>query len=419
MNKPITIALIGAGSRGLFSYAPYTTQYPNEAKIVAVAEPREWYRKQAAHAHLIPEDMQFECWSELFNRPALADAVIIATPDHEHTNPAIRALQMGYHVLLEKPMATTESDCRLIVEAVRKYRRLLAVCHVLRYSPFFRKLKEVVDSGVLGQIRTVRHIEQVGFWHHAHSYVRGNWRNSESSSPMILAKCCHDMDILLYLINKKCKRVVSFGSLGHFRAEKRPIEATERCLDCPLADNLCPYSAKRFYFDRFNQGDREWPINVITEDVSIAGIERALREGPYGRCVYACDNDVVDSQVALLEFEEGIDVSFTMTAFNAETKRKTEILGSHAEVYGSEDRIIIRNFVTGSEEQIKIESSANDVRGGHMGGDFGIMRDFVRAVQSDDQTFISTSANMSLGSHLMAFAAERSRLQSSIEAITE
>ena len=138
-------------------------------------------------------------------------------------------------MLLEKPMATSEDECRKIVESVKRHKRILAVCHVMRYAPFFRKLKEIVQSGILGEIRAVRHIEQVGYWHQAHSYVRGNWRNADTSSPMILAKCCHDMDILLYLLERKCKKVSSFGSLRHFTPANRPAEATDRCLDCPLA----------------------------------------------------------------------------------------------------------------------------------------------------------------------------------------
>ena len=417
MGKQVQLALVGAGSRGLFSYAPYALKYPEEVSIVAVADPRPWYRQEAARLHNIPDTAQFEDWQELFAQPKRADAVIIATPDKEHTHPAIKALECGYHVLLEKPMATTEDECRQIVSAVNKHKRLLAVCHVMRYAPFFRELKKVIDSGVLGQIRTVRHIEQVGYWHHAHSYVRGNWRDSGTSSPMILAKCCHDMDILLYLLGKKCKRIVSFGSLEHFTPAHRPPEAAERCLDCSLADNACPYSAKRFYNEWYNRGNREWPINVITQDVSPAGIEKALREGPYGRCVYSCDNNVVDSQIACLEFEDNLQVSFTMTAFNAETKRKTEILGSHGEVHGSEDSITVTDFRSKETKSITIDSSVNSVEGGHMGGDFGIMRDFVTAVRKDDFSQISSSAETSLASHLMAFAAERSRLNNTIETI--
>jgi predicted dehydrogenase len=417
MSKLVTIALVGAGSRGLYSYAPYALKYPEVVKIVAVAEPREWYRKQAAELHQIPETAQFSSWQELLAAPQLADAIIIATPDREHTDPTLAALARGYHVLLEKPMATSEDECRKIVAAVREHQRILAVCHVMRYSPFFRKLKEVISGGVLGQIRTVRHIEQVGYWHHAHSYVRGNWRSAETSSPMILAKCCHDMDILLYLLEKRCVKASSFGSLKHFTKENRPAQATSRCLDCPLADNECPYSAKKFYFERFDRGDRGWPINVITSDISKDGIEAALRDGPYGRCVYDCDNDVVDSQIASLEFEDGIQVSFTMTAFTSETKRRIEIFGSHGEIRGSEDQIEIINFKDNSREVIVIDSSENSVEGGHLGGDFGIMRDFISALQNQDPSKITSSAETSLASHLMAFAAERSRLNNSVEII--
>jgi predicted dehydrogenase len=417
MQSPIKIALIGAGSRGLFSYAPYALAHPDEATIVAVAEPREWHRAEAGRLHSIPSAAQFASWEELLAQPKLADAVIIATPDKEHTEPAIRALKAGYHVLLEKPMATTEEECRRIIAAVKEHKKFLAVCHVLRYTPYFRALKKTLESGVIGQVRTVRHIEQVGFWHHAHSYVRGNWRNSASSSPMILAKCCHDMDILLYLLGRQCVRVSSFGSLGHFTAERRPEKAADRCMDCSLADGECPYSAKSFYLGRYAAGEREWPINVITSDISVVGIEKALREGPYGRCVYASDNDVVDSQVAVLEFEEQIQVSFTMTAFTMDCKRLTSILGSHGEIHGSENQIEIVEFKSGKRTTLPIDTAENSVAGGHMGGDFGIMKDFVAAIRTGDFARITSTAETSLASHLMAFAAERSRLRKSVEDI--
>jgi predicted dehydrogenase len=417
MNSPISIALIGAGSRGLMSYAPYALENPNDVKIVAVAEPRDLHRKKAAHTYSINPENQFENYKDFFSKPKLADAVIIATPDKFHTEPTLLALENGYHVLLEKPMATSEDECRLIVNKSKEKSRLLAVCHVLRYSNFFKKLKEVLKSGAIGQIRTVRHIEQVGYWHHAHSYVRGNWRNSEESSPMILAKCCHDMDILVFLLEKRCIKISSFGSLGHFTKENKPAGASSRCIDCHLADSGCPYSAKKFYFDKFYKKEFNWPLDVITSDMSEAGITKALREGSYGRCVYECDNNVVDSQIASLEFEDGIHVSFTMTAFTNETKRRIEIYGSHGQVIGTEDQILIDNFTDKTQQIINIESSENSVKGGHLGGDFAIMRDFINAVRSNNPKYISSSAETSLESHLMAFAAERSRLNGSIETI--
>jgi predicted dehydrogenase len=401
----------------LFSYAPYALAHPGEVRIVAVAEPREWHRAEAGRLHNIPAASQFHSWEQLLAVPQVADAVIIATPDTQHTEPTICALKAGYHVLLEKPMATTEDECRRIIAAVQETKKFLAVCHVLRYTPYFRALKAALDSGVIGQIRTVRHIEQVGFWHHAHSYVRGNWRNSESSSPMILAKCCHDMDILLYLLGKRCIRISSFGSLGHFTPQMRPAEAADRCMDCSLADGECPYSAKSFYFGRYNAGERTWPINVLTSDITPAGIEKALREGPYGKCVYACDNNVVDSQVASLEFEDQIQVSFTMTAFTAECKRLTSILGSHGEIHGSENQIEVVEFKNNKRSIVPITTTPNSVAGGHMGGDFEIMKDFVAAIRTGDSSKITSTAETSLASHLMAFAAERSRLNNSVETI--
>ncbi|HBC87068.1 MAG TPA: oxidoreductase [Lentisphaeria bacterium] len=416
-SKPITLAICGAGSRGLLSYAPYALKHPDELKVVAVAEPREWFRDEAMKRHKIPAKSVFSDWREMAAKEKLADAVLVATQDSLHKEPAIAFIKKNYDVLLEKPMACNETDCREIAEAARGRKSIFALCHVLRYTPYFRRMKAIVESGVLGQIATVRHIEPVGFWHQAHSYVRGNWRNEKLSSPMILSKSCHDMDILLFILGKKCLRISSFGSLMHFRKENKPKNAEARCLDCPLADNKCPYSAKAFYMKMVNDGNFGWPLSVICTEMTPVGVEKALRKGPYGRCVYSCDNDVVDHQIVSMLFENETTASFTMTAFTPKMHRETDIFGSLGCLRGDGNIIKVTNFLTGRTDEFDVNRESGDITGGHGGGDEGLMKDFVKAVRARDFSLLSSGPEVSLESHMMAFAAERSRRNNTVERI--
>ena len=292
--KPITAVVLGAGNRGSV-YGSFAKACPGELQVVALAEPRADRLGILADELNIPESGRFTSWQELLERPRMADCAFVCTLDDDHTEPAIRAMELGYHVLLEKPMSNTEEECRLIADTAARTGRTLAVCHVLRYTPFYMTLKNLIDQGAVGQVTAINQIENVGYWHQAHSFVRGNWRTVRETSPMILQKSCHDMDILLWLMGKDCRRVQSFGSLGHFTPENAPAGAPERCLDgCPHADT-CPYYAPALYMDMNRTG---WPVDVITTDLSEEGRRKALAEGPYGRCVYHCDNDVVDAAAA-------------------------------------------------------------------------------------------------------------------------
>jgi len=289
------------------------------------------------------------------------------------------------------------------VEAANRTGRKLVVCHVLRYTPFYMTLKRLIDEGAVGDVTTINQIENVGYWHQAHSFVRGNWRNTRETSPMLLQKSCHDMDIILWLMGKECKRVQSFGSLRHFRAENAPAGAPERCLDgCPSSET-CPYYAPRLYLDMNKTG---WPVNVITTDMSEAGRRKALQEGPYGRCVYHCDNDVVDRQVVNLEFEEGAVATFTMTGLSADFSRQLKIFGTRGQIEADmgTGKIVLHRF---GEEAREIPLDTAVDAGGHGGGDVGLMRDFIRVIREGGES--RSSAKASLQSHLICFAAERSR----------
>lgn len=405
--KKVKLIIVGAGSRGM-GYASFALACPDRAEIVGVAEPREFYRNEIAGKHKIPAENVFTDWKDLIKKKKFADAVILATQDNMHTEPAVKFAKKGYNILLEKPMAPTEDECKKIVKAAVKNEIIFAVCHVLRYTNYTKALKKVLDSGVIGDIVSVQHIEEVGWWHQAHSFVRGNWRNEKESSFMLLAKSCHDIDWLSYIMGCKCKAVSSFGSLKHFRKEEKPAGAASRCVDCKLSDS-CPYSAVKIYIkDRIEKGQTGWPTDVLTTDLTTEGVMKALKEGPYGRCVYECDNDVVDNQVVNMLFEGGRTVAFTMTAF-AKGGRKTRIFGTKGEIYGDSSKIEVFDFLTQKTEAVDTNATENSILGGHGGGDGGLMDAFVTALAENDTSKIISGPDATLESHRIVFAAEKSR----------
>ncbi len=409
--RPVTAVILGAGNRGSI-YAKYAKENPDELQIIAIADPREDRRNILGDDLNIPESVRFSSWQQLLNRHRMAECAIICTLDDDHTEPAIKAMKLGYHLLLEKPMSNTEEECRAIVAAAKEYQRTLVVCHVLRYTPFYLTLKSLIDQGEVGEVTTINQIENVGYWHQAHSFVRGNWRTVRETSPMILQKSCHDMDIILWLMGKDCKRVHSFGSLRHFNAENAPEGAPERCLDgCPHAEH-CPYYAPALYMDMSRTG---WPVDVITTDLSEEGRRKALQEGPYGRCVYRCDNDVVDRQVVNLEFEGGAVATFTMTGLSADFSRQLKIFGTKGQIEADmgTNEIVLHRF---GEEKKTITVDMGKEVSGHGGGDFGIMRDFLHILRHGGES--RSSAGVSLQSHLICFAAEKSRKEHVVVELT-
>jgi len=413
--KKVTLLCIGAGGRGT-GYCTFALEQPDRVQVVGVAEPRELFRQQLVAAHQIAPQFVFNDWRAAAQQPKLADAVIIATQDAMHAEPAIAFAKLGYHVLLEKPMAPTAKDCRRIIVAVKRARVLFAVCHVMRYTTYTRKLKALVESGVIGEVVNIQHLEPVGYWHQAHSFVRGNWRNTAEASCMLLAKSCHDLDWLRYIMATPCQAVASFGGLKHFRKEEKPKAAGTalRCLDCAY-EAQCPYSAKKIYLGRFARGDKQWPVNVVAPIVTAENLAAALREGPYGRCVYECDNDVVDHQVVNLQFAGNRTASFTMTAFNAADHRQTRVFGTRGMLEGNGVTIRHTDFLTDKVTTIDTNTNADgSLLSGHGGGDFGLMDSFVRAVATNDPTQILSGPDETLESHLMVFAAEHARLKNRV-----
>lgn len=413
----VRFLIVGAGGRGS-GYAGYINQHPAEAQVVGVAEPRDFYRQRLAAEHSIPENQVFVDWREAAARPRFADAAIIATQDAMHAEPAEAFARLGYHLLLEKPMAPQPRDCWRIFRAVDAAKVLFAVCHVMRYTAYSRRLKALLDQGAVGEVVCIQHLEPVGYWHQAHSFVRGNWRNSVQSSPMLLAKSCHDLDWLRYLMGVPCRQISSFGSLKHFRPEGKPEGAAERCLDC-ACEAQCPYSAKRFYLGRAREGRWGWPVDVLTPEKSETALLEALRTGPYGRCVYACDNDVVDNQVVNMLFEGGRTASFTMTAFNEGGNRRTRVFGTRGELCGDGSTIEHFDFLSDQRRVIDTRAPDGSIAGGHGGGDYGLMQAFVEAVARQDPGPILSGPEETLETHLMVFAAEEARAAGTVVDVAE
>lgn len=409
--EPVRVIVAGAGARGM-GYSQYALAFPEKMKVVGVAEPREYFRQKMAQMHQIPSENVYKDWKDMAARPKFADAVIIATQDAMHEEPAVAFSEKKYAILLEKPMAPTAEGCQRIIAAVKKNNNLFAVCHVMRYTTYTRQLKQLLDDGVIGDLISIDLVEPVGFWHMAHSFVRGNWRNTKESSFMLLAKSCHDLDWIHYIMGKKCRSISSFGSLRHFRPEEAPEGAAARCVDCPAAvESTCPYSAKRIYIRGcIEAGYTGWPVDVITTDLTREGVTRALEIGPYGRCVYRCDNDVVDHQVVNMEFDHGKTATFSMMAFTQMENRRVTLFGTRGEIRGDGSKIHIYDFLTDATHTIDTEAADSSLLGGHGGGDYGLIHDFVEAVALHDPSLVLTGPEETLESHMMVFAAEQARL---------
>ena len=401
-NQPIRVAVLGAGGRGQ-GFGRIMAELPHLVQVVAVAEPRDAYRDAFAATHHLPAGQVFRNWEEFLAKPPPCDAVVIATMDQDHVHSAVACLNRGLHLLLEKPMATSLADCRAIEAAQRKSGALTAVCHSLRYQKGFAALHELVASGRIGEVVSMDQLEQVAFWHQAHSFVRGNWGNESRATFMLMAKSCHDLDYMAFLVGRPCRRVTSFGALSHFTRAHAPAGATARCTDgCPV-EATCPYSAlKQYVYPTDLAG---WPACVISPVHTREAHLEALRTGPYGRCVYQCDNDVVDHQVVALEFEGDITATFTMTGFTQRGGRLVRVHGTEGEASFDEQSITVRSFRTNNVETIALGAEI----GGHGGGDNRVVRDWLDAIRMKAPEKIRTSAQESLRTHTIVFAAERSR----------
>ena len=408
----ITLAVVGAGARASI-YARVASAHPG-VQVVAVADPSPERRRRMAEEFGIPPERQFAGYEDLAAQDRLADAVIIGTQDTLHRDPAVALANRGYSILLEKPMALVEQDAVDIVEAAERNGVTLMVCHVMRYTPLTRRVKQILDAGTIGEIVTIDHVEPIGPWLFQHSFVRGPWGNEGRATFALMSKSCHDFDWLSHIVGRNALRVSSFGGLYEFKPERKPAGTTARCLDCPLKDT-CLYSATRFYYPIVEDPDTELGDFVwhLTEDKTRAGVDKALREGPYGLCVWNSDNDVVDHQVVNIEYENNVTATFTMTTFGpGEAGRMTRVFGTKGFMDVAWGEIAVRDFLTGETtvEKIVVESDS-DIReaGGHGGGDGGVVAAFLDALRSPESHENLSDARTSLMSHRVVWAPEHAR----------
>lgn len=410
-DKVFTVAVIGGGSRGLDSYAKFMV-LSKKFKIVSVCDIRQVRLDFAQSEYGVkPEDCYLD--ENEFFKVKRADCLIIATPDADHVRHCIKALEVGYDILLEKPITADKEEALKLLETQKKYGHKVVVCHVLRYAPAYVKVGNMIEEGAIGDLMDIHAIEQVSFWHIAHSYVRGNWRDSRTTSPMILAKCCHDMDLLQYYAKSKAKTVSSMGSLSFFNRAHQPKDASDRCETCKYIDT-CPYSAKYVYVKRWENTNKPatmWPQNVVCTDYPLTEekITKAYESGPYGRCVFACDNNVVDHQETNILFENGVTANLCMTGFTGSNGRIYKFHGTYGEIDLDEEagHIVVKKYA--NETKVIRFDELPDVSGGHGGGDAALVEAFYKALISDNE--LATTLEGSIESHLMSFAAEESRLK--------
>lgn len=398
----VTVVAMGAGNR----MHVYACLHLQEMRVVAVVEPNRIRREQFAERCGVSAENCFESWEVFLQKEKMADAVFICTPDDMHYRPAMLALERGYDVLLEKPVAQTYQQCLDIVRKARELNRVAGVCHVLRYHPYFKKFREVVADKTLGELITVNHIESVGIERMTHSFVRGLWRKESETNPMILSKACHDLDLLVWLTGRKCLRVSSYGSLKWFRAEHAPAGSALRCTDGCAVERECPYSAVELYYRR-KRWLRHFDIPEGGKEDEI--IWEELKTGPYGRCVYHCDNDVVDHQVVSMLLEDEVTVNFSMDAFTRDSGRRTHFMFSQGEVFGDERMLTVRHFHPDREDEVYDFSEFYGECNYHGGADLEMVRDFLSAVRTRQPEALLTRIDSSLESHRIAFEIEKER----------
>lgn len=400
LDKPVTAIVCGAGNRGNV-YGNYALQYAQHLKIIGVAEPIDIRNERFSLKHGIELNNRFKSWEQIFSKPKFADAVIITTPDDLHFGPCKKALEMGYDVLLEKPISPSEAECRAILALAKKTGRIVAVCHVLRYAPYFVKLKEIMQSGVLGKIMSIQHLEPIEHIHMSHSYVRGNWHNSKKTTPIILAKSCHDLDIIRWMVGKSCKNIQAFGSLDWFTAKNAPEGSTNRCTDGCKVEAKCPYSALEIYY---RKRQRNYVFDLPEErSKQAAYILEQLKTTNYGRCVYKMDNDQPDHYTSNILFDEGITAAFSMEAFTSYEGRRTRVMGSLGDIVGDMNSFVMTDFLTGQKTEWTQQSD------GHGGGDWRLVANWVQAVAQNDASLLTSTIDQSIESHIMGFMAEKSR----------
>ena len=423
-QKPVTAIIVGAGHRA-FVYSKLAKTDPDKLKIVGVADPNPVRRQKAMEEFGFGEDMCFESADELAKKGKLADAIINGTMDEQHLVTSVPLLNAGYDMLLEKPFAVNEKEMRELVACAKKNNSKVMICHVLRYTPFYYGIKEIVNSGEIGDIINIQTTEHVSYHHLSTSYVRGKWANSKKChTSMLLAKCCHDLDIMMWMMSEtKPKKISSFGGKFQFKPENAPAGAGTICMkDCPLV-YTCVYSTKRLYIDH---PDR-WAFYVwdALEGIKNPTIEDKINlmksDSPYARCMYKCDNDVVDHQSVMVEFESGATGTHNMVGGSSEPRRDIHIIGTKGEIFGNfEDSKFTVLKINPSpdahneecdveEHDLRVTGDMVGAYGGHGGGDERLAADFVKFIRGEEHSLACTSIFDSVAGHLSVYLADQSR----------
>ncbi|NLA76432.1 MAG: Gfo/Idh/MocA family oxidoreductase [Clostridiales bacterium] len=419
MENPVTAVIVGGGHRA-FTYADLSLECPEKLKIVGIADPNPIRRKKAAERYGFDEEHCYENALELAAVPKFADAIINGTMDHQHVYTSIPLLEKGYDMLLEKPFAVNEEEMARLTDVVKKHGNKVMICHVLRYAPFYYEIKKRILSGEIGKIINIQTLEHVSYHHVSTSYVRGKWSNSEKShTSMLLAKCCHDLDIMMWMMSETepCA-VSSFGSTMQFNAANAPEGAADRCYDCKHIDS-CEYSAKKLYIEH----PQRWEFYVwdSLEDVENPSIDEKIKlikgDSPYGRCIYKCDNNVVDHQSVLVGFKDGATGTHNMVGGSTFPSRRIHIVGTKGEIFGNlEDNFFtVSRINASSPEERDVEtvdlSALSTQLDAHGGGDIRMVKDFVDFQRGETPSIACTAISDSVAGHLSVFLADRSREQ--------
>lgn len=414
LSQPATAIIVGAGHRAIL-YASYAEKHPEQLRIVGVVEPDEVRRKQTAERFALSEDAAYASVEELVATSGkIADAAINGTMDALHVPTTLPLLQAGYDVLLEKPMGINEEEVRELISYARKYDRKVMICHVLRYAPFYSEIYNRIAAGDIGEILNIQMAEHVSYHHMAMGYVRGKWRNlEEGKSSMLMAKCSHDLDLLAWMKGDTIPvKVSSYGGLSYFRPEKAPEGAGTRCLvDCPIEEN-CIYSAKKHYIEQglwkaYVSADYHLGVKQTEEEL----IESLRTDNPYGRCVWKCDNDVVDHQSVMVEFADGSTATHNMVGASSKASRKIHLIGTKGEIHGEMENDYFTIRRPKPERGHEYEEERVEINAGkafHGGGDLRLVEDFVRVVKGEKASPSSTELESSIYGHLIGFAADRS-----------
>ncbi len=411
--KTLTAILIGAGNRGE-AYTSIMKEMEGEFRVIAVAEPIHSRREDIRKKHGIPAHMCFEDWKPLLALGKIADVALVCTMDQQHFAPTMEAISLKYDILLEKPVSPEPAECLKLARYAQEMGVKIIVCHVLRYTAFWCTIKKLIDEGRLGEIVSINHEECVGNVHQSHSFVRGNWGNSSRASCMLLQKSCHDLDFLQWLMGNTCKKVQSSGALRHFNRGNAPDDAPERCIEgCPHGDT-CPYNAVKIYLD---DKKNDWFRTTCTREADPTDemVAHALRTTQYGKCVYKCDNDVVDHQTVNMLFEDAITVTFTMCAFN-KGGRYIHIMGTKGELHGAmsgQSPISVYDFATRQTQVIPLVA-LDGINGGHGGGDAGIVSSLYDYLQGTYAGPSVSDIGISVENHMIVFAAEKARREHTV-----